>query len=414
MPRPRPPPASCPHPSRHFHRHHHRHHHHHHHLLLLNLILTCATASSLHSFTPSSSASGYLATSSASASPSSTSSSTSSSTYIPPSASPLPPEFDLDLDLDLDLDSEAAPSNAGPSSDPRLGNADIAVLPSTLPGAGRGAFARRGFSAGDEVGTYRCTVVESGSEGQSALHTWKVNETHGCDGSKHTVRNPLLYVNSIAALGTCGRQNVEMALGENPGEADGAPPTVLYIATRDIKPGAELITDYGHGYWSSLAASAASYECGLSPLQLASSRGDLARVQAILRNAAARTIRYARAEGYDRAQVDAWMRTILDLATPWTALMEATWGGHASIVRVLLRAGADPGVAANDGTTALFLASSHEGNRHDRSIVNLLLEARRAAVARNRAGRRAQRFRESREAWERSQNPASLPAWTDT
>ena len=407
MPRPRSPPASYPHPSRHF-IHHHHHHHHLLLLLLLNLILTCATASSLLPFTPSSSASGYPSTSSASASASSTSSSTSSSTYIPPSsASPPPPEFDLDLD------SEAAPSNAA-SSDPRLGNADIAVLPSTLPGAGRGAFARRGFSAGDEVGTYRCTVMESGSEGQSALHTWKVNETHGCDGSKHTVRNPLLYVNSIAALGTCGRQNVEMALGENLGEADGAPPTVLYIATRDIQPGAELITDYGHGYWSSLAASSSSYECGLSPLQLASSRGDLARVQAILRDATARTIRYARAEGYGRAQVDAWMRTILDLATPWTALMEATWGGHASIVRVLLRAGADPGVAANDGTTALFLASSHEGNRHDRSIVNLLLEARRAAVARKRAGRRAQRSRESREAWERSQNPASLPAWADT
>ena len=41
----------------------------------------------------------------------------------------------------------------------------------------------------------------------------------------------------------------------------------------------------------------------------------------------------------------------------WTALMKASWAGHADVVRALLAAGADIGARSDNGDTALSLAT---------------------------------------------------------
>ena len=44
----------------------------------------------------------------------------------------------------------------------------LAVRPSTVEGAGLGAFALRAFAAGEVVGPYRCVVVGAGPPSSSA------------------------------------------------------------------------------------------------------------------------------------------------------------------------------------------------------------------------------------------------------
>ena len=53
----------------------------------------------------------------------------------------------------------------------------------------------------------------------------------------------MLYVNSIASFETCGGQNVRMELNVR-GHAG-----IVYVATKDIEPGGELLTNYGRDYF---------------------------------------------------------------------------------------------------------------------------------------------------------------------
>ena len=95
----------------------------------------------------------------------------------------------------------------GPEPEATLGGAGAAVRRSGVDTAGRGAFARRGFATGETVGEYYCRVFPHGgavSHGDRA-RTWRINSTHSCDGAAFPLRNPMLYVNSVAQLHTCGQ-----------------------------------------------------------------------------------------------------------------------------------------------------------------------------------------------------------------
>ena len=121
-----------------------------------------------------------------------------------------------------------------------LGDDDhLAVRPSSLPGGGRGTFARRSFDAGEVVGAYRCAVVDRATHDaqDGGSRTWILNATHQCDGSFFPLHNPILYVNSIAREAECPLQNTDMRLMGNG--------TVVYVATRPITPGDEVFADYG-------------------------------------------------------------------------------------------------------------------------------------------------------------------------
>ena len=129
---------------------------------------------------------------------------------------------------------------------PSLGNARVAVRQSGVQGAGLGAFARRTFEAGAMVGPYRCKIFPTikNSLAPGSGYDWRFNATHNCDGEQVRRRNPLRYVNSVAALESCSQQNTQARFSS----ADGEPP-VVYIATRRIEMGEELFVDYGEDYF---------------------------------------------------------------------------------------------------------------------------------------------------------------------
>ena len=85
------------------------------------------------------------------------------------------------------------------------------------------------------------------------------------------------------------------------------------------------------------------YECGASPLHLASARGDLAGVRAIL------------------SQPRTGMMNKPSRAPPkWTPLMDAVASGHVELVQMLLRHGAQTrGVVDEDGCSPLWIACQY-------------------------------------------------------
>lgn len=218
------------------------------------------------------------------------------------------------------------------------GDSNAAVRLSGIQGGGKGAFALRNFEAGQQVGFYRCNIIAKQPNASASL-VWVVNSTHGCDAGPFPHRNPMRYVNSVSTLWSCGRQNVEMRLiahkhGESP---------IAYVATTKIANGDELFVDYGEAYFKKrpkLLTAGARYECGLPPLHLASARGDMKTLRAVL----------------DKVpSVEA-----LDYKPPttlgWTPLLEAAAHGQAEVAKLLLAHGANVNKAAEWGDTPLHIA----------------------------------------------------------
>ena len=145
-----------------------------------------------------------------------------------------------------------------------LGSENVAVRQSRIPGAGLGAFALRSFNQGERIGRYACSMHQKGSD---ATYVWALNSTHGCDAKMNRLHNPLRYVNSIAALESCSRQNVGMHLTHQHAP-DESP--VVYVATRRIEQGEELLVDYGAAYFRNRHTIV--YECDMAPVHLACSR----------------------------------------------------------------------------------------------------------------------------------------------
>ena len=140
------------------------------------------------------------------------------------------------------------------------GDDDADVRASGIPGAGLGAFARRAFARGDAVGRYRCAARPASS---ASLYSVTLNATHACDAEAISPHNPMRYVNSVAALDTCGRLNVEIRIAA---AGDSGSDAVTYVATRALEAGEELVADYGEEYFKingAMVAAGVVYECGM-------------------------------------------------------------------------------------------------------------------------------------------------------
>lgn len=140
-----------------------------------------------------------------------------------------------------------------------LGNANTVVRSSRMQNAGLGAFAIREFQKGDLLGIFRCEVYEKDGT-PLGPYSFAISATHACGAENITSRNPMRYVNSVAELPSCGRQNVQRRLRP---ERPDAP--VVYFATRDVAVGEELLLDYGEAYFkrrAELFPASVRYECG--------------------------------------------------------------------------------------------------------------------------------------------------------
>jgi ankyrin repeat protein len=234
----------------------------------------------------------------------------------------------------------------------------VAVRPSTVEGAGLGAFALRAFAPGEVIGPYRCTVgppyaptpLGQVDRGLSQQYMWSLNESHKCDADAIRLNNPMRYVNSVAAAESCGRQNVEMQPVRGPDSP------IAYVAVAAIVAGDELLVDYGEDFFKNKPAMGVRYECRLPPLHLASVRGDANAVRALLSKRAPGPA----AAGAAEAEVNQPAPSRL----AWTPLFEAAFGGSTAVARLLLEHGAKVGgIADPDGRTPLFIAcqSGHVG-----------------------------------------------------
>ena len=238
---------------------------------------------------------------------------------------------------DLVTDPDATRDNDAATTPATLGSADFAVRRSSIAGSGRGTFALRDFARGDVLTEYRCRVFHHDHPDYDTTRSWTMNDTHGCDGSVFPLNNPALYANSIAGLSTCGRRNART-------EDSPDSPGLRYVATTDIKVGDEILNDYGRDYFkrsSNPKLTGVAYECNMLPLSVAASRGDLQEVKRLVGAG---------------AEVDEIDGAVED---DWTALLEASGSGHATVVRYLLEQGADVNRADTRwGRTALHEASS--------------------------------------------------------
>ena len=175
--------------------------------------------------------------------------------------------------------------------------------------------------------------------------------------------HPLLGTALYAAVAAGNEAIVRMLLaaGASPRRGkDGAPPLHIAAALGNV------------GIMRTLLAAGASAKeldsgYGRTPLSWAAAGGSVEAVQLLLAGGVnPRDLCKAACEG-DMASLRNWLEhtaTPVDAASSdgMTPLMDASRNGHAGVIKVLLRAGADPKLPNRLGSTALELA---ESNGHD-------------------------------------------------
>ena len=293
---------------------------------------------------------------------------------------------------ELVVNPSGLPSPEGTAVERVLGNRDVGVRQSELAGGGRGAFALRSFDAGEIVGVYGCLLRPRESTTSDVARAWVINASTHCDGALVPLHNPMVYANSIAAEHTCHLQNVIMVL-DSSSSNDGTP-RVIYRSTRHIRVGAEIVVDYGAGFFATRGG--VQYECFpsfitaaggaqvVSPqLIIAAGRGDLKSVRRLIRDfkarAAERTVLGGGGgAGGDRTSVQRWIRDSVT-RDRWTALMAASVASTATgtgqkVVAELLTHGAYIDQTDMLNRTALTIATGLEThvNMH---VVRTLLTA---------------------------------------
>jgi len=113
----------------------------------------------------------------------------------------------------------------------------VEVRKSSIPGAGRGVFARRAFSRGERLGVYRGLVYADDEEYDSryALKYGRKNIV----GNNESYSNWTSYINDV--VGSDHTVNCRFK-------------DQTIITTRAIRRGEELFIDYGPNYWDRLPA----------------------------------------------------------------------------------------------------------------------------------------------------------------
>ena len=125
-----------------------------------------------------------------------------------------------------------------------LAGVEVRVLPPDHMLKGQmGVFATKHFSCFDIVGEYTGTVVPPGHKCwvHGPRYRAVLEEVVGLDVDAAKSGNELRFVNSFVGLG----DTYNVAMSE--GWIDGLP-RVLFVCTREIAVGEELLTDYGVGY----------------------------------------------------------------------------------------------------------------------------------------------------------------------
>jgi len=159
------------------------------------------------------------------------------------------------------------------SSDPRGAFRCLKARQSEIPDAGKGLFASCGLSKDTFLGEYIGEKFMMGERGSAKRletdwsYIWKVprclagpskvltredkNSAHECSNKngfvyvdavpvKDEEKNPLRYVNGAQTEYEKNKVNVEAFFADD---------RVWYYTTRDVQSGAELMVDYGGGYW---------------------------------------------------------------------------------------------------------------------------------------------------------------------
>ena len=99
----------------------------------------------------------------------------------------------------LRLVSDPKALRGGDARDEELGDDAIGVRRSQIPGAGRGAFARRAFAAGERVGQYKCEALLRTDPRLDWTRAWALNATHSCDGTAFPLRYRAAHTRPLPA-----------------------------------------------------------------------------------------------------------------------------------------------------------------------------------------------------------------------
>ena len=117
----------------------------------------------------------------------------------------------------------------------------LAVKKSRIAGAGKGLFANMDFSADVVLGEY--WGVRTTTKPADGRYTWRVDTDDGpvyIDAAQNDC--PLRFVNGAKTERQHERINCKTYTSHG---------ALLYVTTRAVKAGEELIIDYGPYYWAS-------------------------------------------------------------------------------------------------------------------------------------------------------------------
>lgn len=148
----------------------------------------------------------------------------------------------------------AAPDNCvcscimQPANRKRIDNSNVTVKKSTLPGVGKGLFARSRFSRGERIIEYKgliTTFKKIQDNPKLNPYVYFVNNNHVIDAMPFP-DSPARYANDAEGLTRHpGCANNARFIVENK--------RVFLEALDDILPGAEIFAAYGQSYWDAIA-----------------------------------------------------------------------------------------------------------------------------------------------------------------
>lgn len=123
---------------------------------------------------------------------------------------------------------------------------DLEVKPSTLPGAGKGLFAKTIIAKGARMVEYKGTVTtwEEAKQDATNGYIYFIKPNYVIDGRNHP-KSLARYANDAAGLARAKGKGNNARF-----EADGL--RVFLVATKNIEAGEEIFVSYGKRYWDTV------------------------------------------------------------------------------------------------------------------------------------------------------------------